>query len=139
MRSAVSVAFALLLVVPAAAQYGDIGDLKLLKPEDKDSVKSAPPPKGAHVLFDGKDLDQWVFRNDPKKPAAWKMMDGGAMQVQGGDIITKEKFDSQEGFVLSRVNGQWDLRSILKLCPLPEDEALMIFVRLLDRKVIELQ
>jgi hypothetical protein len=36
------------------------------------------------------------------------------------------------------VNGQWDLRSILKLVPLPEDEALMIFVRLLDRNVIEL-
>ncbi len=53
--------------------------------------------------------------------------------------LTKEHFDSQEGFVLSRVNGQWDLRSILKLCPLPEDEALMIFVRLLDRDVIELQ
>jgi hypothetical protein len=53
--------------------------------------------------------------------------------------LTKEQFDPQEGFVLSRVNGQWDMRSILKLCPLPEDEALMIFARLLDRKVIELQ
>jgi len=53
--------------------------------------------------------------------------------------LTKEIFDSHEGFVLSRVNGQWDLRSILKLVPLPEDEALMIFVRLLDRNVIELQ
>jgi hypothetical protein len=53
--------------------------------------------------------------------------------------ITRERFDSHEGFVLSRVNGQWDLRSILKLCPLPENEALMIFVRLLDRGVIELQ
>ncbi len=52
--------------------------------------------------------------------------------------LTREKFDSQEGFVLSRVNGQWDMRSILKLCPMPEDEALTIFVRLLDRKVIEL-
>jgi hypothetical protein len=30
------------------------------------------------------------------------------------------------------------VRSILKLCPMPEEEALMIFVRLLDRKVIEL-
>jgi len=53
--------------------------------------------------------------------------------------LTKELFDSQEGFVLSRVNGQWDMRSILKLCPIPEEEALMIFSRLLDRKVIELQ
>jgi len=53
--------------------------------------------------------------------------------------LTKEQFDSHEGFVLSRVNGQWDMRSILKLCPIPEDEALMIFARLLDRKVIILQ
>ena len=52
--------------------------------------------------------------------------------------LTRQNFDPQEGFVLSRVNGEWDVRSILKLCPMPEEEALMIFVRLLDRKVIEL-
>jgi hypothetical protein len=52
--------------------------------------------------------------------------------------LSQQKFDHQEGFVLSRINGQWDVRSILKLCPMPEEEALMIFVRLLDRKVIEL-
>jgi hypothetical protein len=53
--------------------------------------------------------------------------------------LTKEKFDSQEGFVLSRINGQWNVQSILKLCPMPEVDALHIFARLLDRKVIELQ
>ena len=51
--------------------------------------------------------------------------------------LTKENFDPQEGFVLSRVNGQWDVQSILKLCPMAEDDALMIFARLLERKVIE--
>ena len=51
--------------------------------------------------------------------------------------LTKENFDPQEGFVLSRVNGQWDVHSILKLCPMAEDDALMIFARLLERKVIE--
>ena len=35
-----------------------------------------------------------------------------------------EDFDAQEGFVLSRVNGQWDVRSILKLCPMSEEDAL---------------
>lgn len=48
-------------------------------------------------------------------------------------------FDPQEGFVLSRINGQWDVQSILKLCPMPEDDTLIIFARLLDRHVIELR
>jgi hypothetical protein len=52
--------------------------------------------------------------------------------------LTRENFDSQEGFVLSRVNGQWDVQSILKICPMSEEDALMIFVRLIDRHVIDL-
>jgi Domain of Unknown Function (DUF1080) len=93
MRSALSLCAVLGFVAASAAQYGDISDLKLLKPADKEDVKTTPAPRGAVVLFDGKNLDQWVTRNDPKKPASWKLVDGGAMQVQGGDIITKEKFD----------------------------------------------
>ena len=53
--------------------------------------------------------------------------------------LTRENFDPLEGFVLSRVNGQWDLKSILKLCPMSEEEALLIFARLLERRVIELR
>jgi hypothetical protein len=53
--------------------------------------------------------------------------------------LTKENFDPHEGFVLSRVNGEWDVQSILKLCPMGEEAALMIFVRLLERKAIELK
>jgi hypothetical protein len=53
--------------------------------------------------------------------------------------LTHENLDPQEGFVLSRVNGQWDVRSILKLCPLPESDVLLIFSRLVDRGVIELR
>jgi hypothetical protein len=51
--------------------------------------------------------------------------------------LTSHDFDPQEGFVLSRVNGEWDVRAILKLCPIPEEEALLIFTRLLERSVIE--
>ena len=47
----------LLAVSLAQAQYGDISDVKLLKPEDKVDVTSTPPPKGAVVLFDGKNLE----------------------------------------------------------------------------------
>ena len=57
----------------------------------------------------------------------------------GAMALAQQHFDPQEGFVLSRINGQWDVRSILKLCPMPEDDTLVIFGRLLDRKVIDLR
>ncbi|MCU0240859.1 MAG: DUF4388 domain-containing protein [Vicinamibacteria bacterium] len=50
--------------------------------------------------------------------------------------LTHQDFEPQEGFVLSRVNGQWDVQSILKLCPLAEDDVLRIFARLIERQVI---
>jgi hypothetical protein len=53
--------------------------------------------------------------------------------------LTRERFDPQEGFVLSRVNGQWDIQSILKLCPMAEEDALLIFARLIERRVVELR
>jgi hypothetical protein len=82
----------LLLGVPAAAlaQYGDISDLKLMKPEDKEHVRSTPAPMFAIILFDGKNLDGWVKTNG-KDAAGWKLVDG-AMEVKGGNIMTKATF-----------------------------------------------
>jgi Domain of Unknown Function (DUF1080) len=89
----VSAALAVALLGGAvAAQYGDISDVKLAKPEDKEDIKSAPPPKSALVLFDGTNLDAWT-KTDGKTPAAWKLADGGAMEAKTGNIITEEKFD----------------------------------------------
>ncbi len=53
--------------------------------------------------------------------------------------LSKQQFAPEEGFVLSRINGEWDVRSILKLCPMPEKDALSIFSRLLERQVITLR
>ncbi len=82
----------------AQEPYGSIDDLKLLKPDDKVDRPGVPPPTGATVLFDGKDLDGWTHR-DGKTPAKWKILNldksGKVVQVmpKTTDIITKEKFD----------------------------------------------
>jgi len=40
--------------------------------------------------------------------------------------------------VLSRVNGEWDVASIVKVCPMTEEDTLLIVSRLLERGIIEL-
>ena len=89
----VAVGSVLAVTARAPAQYGDISDLKVAKPEDKVDVKVVPPPPGAVVLFDGKNLDSWVQRNKPQEAAAWKLVSGSTMEARGGDIITRDKFD----------------------------------------------
>lgn len=79
----------------AQAQYGDISDVKLLKPEDKVDQPGQKPPKDAIVLFDGKSLAGWVKARGKPEPATWKLLqDSGAMEVArgGGDIRTKDTF-----------------------------------------------
>lgn len=51
-------------------------------------------PSDAIVLFDGKNLDHWVSKRDPKKPAPWKIVNNEYFEVvpKSGDIQTKMKF-----------------------------------------------
>lgn len=52
------------------------------------------PPSDAVVLFDGKDLSQWVHvRGGRQTPARWTVRDGYVEVVDGaGDMVSKEKF-----------------------------------------------
>jgi hypothetical protein len=52
--------------------------------------------------------------------------------------LTSMALDVQEGFVLSRINGEYDVSSIVKLCPMNHQQVLIILRRLLDDGVIEL-
>jgi hypothetical protein len=94
LRVVPALAAGLVLAALAGAQYGDVSELKANKPEDRVDVRGVPPPEGAVVLFDGKSLEGWVGRNDGK-PARWKVVEGGVLQVEkgAGDIVTAEKFD----------------------------------------------
>jgi tetratricopeptide (TPR) repeat protein len=59
------------------------------------------------------------------------------VKVSLEDLATVE-LDPQEAFVLSRVNGEWDVASILKICPLDEEETLLIFKRFADEDLVEM-
>ncbi len=50
--------------------------------------------------------------------------------------LTERTFSPHEGFVLSRINSQWDVKSITKISPIKELEVLMIFQRLWKDGVI---
>ena len=44
--------------------------------------------------------------------------------------LTEMNFSPHEGFVLSRINGTWDVKAIMKISPIKELEVLMIFQQL---------
>lgn len=52
--------------------------------------------------------------------------------------ITKLNFTPHEGFILSRINGTWDISSIIKVSPMRETDAMLIFHRLVKDGVVEL-
>jgi hypothetical protein len=51
--------------------------------------------------------------------------------------LTSFNFTPNEGFVLSRVNGSWDVKSIVKISPIREVEVLLVLKKLLHDGVIE--
>lgn len=55
--------------------------------------------------------------------------------IQPGELAKKE-IEPQEGFVLSRINGEWDIQSILSICPFREADSLRMIKKLWDQGII---
>ncbi|MEE9219516.1 MAG: DUF4388 domain-containing protein [Acidobacteriota bacterium] len=52
--------------------------------------------------------------------------------------LMRENLSPEEGFLVSRINGTWDLKSIISISPLREVDALLCVERLRQRGLVEL-
>ncbi len=96
------------------------------KPEDTEVWEPVPPvvtpgatswaaPSDAIILFDGKNLDQWVSAQDRNTPAKWLVNDGViTVDKKAGNIETKQSFKNYqlhlEWRVPENVTGSGQLR-----------------------------
>jgi hypothetical protein len=99
MKSILATTLYLSFLSMAIAQNQDAG-----KPEDTEIWEPVPKivtpgksasdaPSDAIILFDGKNLDQWVSTNDTNSPAKWTVGDGAVTVKKGtGNIQTKKVF-----------------------------------------------
>ena len=53
--------------------------------------------------------------------------------------ITQMNFSPNEGFILSRINGQWNIGSLIKISPIRETDAMLIFHKLWKDGIITLK
>ena len=53
-------------------------------------------------------------------------------------MLTEKKFNPAEGYLISRIDGSWDVASIIRISPIPESEALGIFKKFIDENIIVL-
>jgi hypothetical protein len=58
--------------------------------------------------------------------------------IKGIDEITQMNFTPNEGFILSRINGTWDISSLVKISPIREPDAMLIFYKLYKDEIIAL-
>jgi hypothetical protein len=94
-----------------------------------------------------------VLRREPKNAAAQALLakaeekfieqvyaklspTGVPRIVINPEALADKEIGPQEGFVLSRINGEWDIQSILSVCPFREADSLRLIKTLLDNGII---
>jgi hypothetical protein len=116
----------IIMSTPAAFSQSTSADTaKAAKPQDTEQWEPVPPivsaganegapPSDAIVLFDGKNLDQWVMAND-HSPARWRIENGTiVVDKSTGNIETKRLFKNYqlhlEYRIPANITGEGQLR-----------------------------
>jgi hypothetical protein len=96
------------LLLPVAVSGFVFCALAADQPGEKDPrvIDPGPPPSDAIVLFDGKDLSKW--KSQSGGDAKWKIIDGRAMEVSGGTIMTREEFSD------CQLHVEWATPTVVK-------------------------
>ena len=50
--------------------------------------------------------------------------------------LEHERLGPQEGFIISRINGEWDIASILSICPFREADCVRMIKRLIENGIV---
>jgi hypothetical protein len=93
---------------------------------DPNNSKVRQAIKGAETVILGELRTQGLI--DTKVPRVAKAL----------EEITQMNFSPNEGFILSRINGQWDIGSLMKISPIRETDAMLIFYKLWKDGIIAL-
>jgi hypothetical protein len=93
---------------------------------DPNHPKVRSATKGAETVILGELRGQGLL--DSKVPKVAKPL----------EEITQMNFSPNEGFILSRINGTWDIGSLIKISPIRETDAMLIFYKLWRDGIIAL-
>lgn len=138
------------VVVPAApAEFNEDDEIAALLTAAQAALRNRDFEKTQRLLRAAQNLDP----NHPKVRTATKGAEAvilGELRGQGVseskiprvakalEEITQMNFSPNEGFILSRINGQWDIGSLIKISPIRETDAMLIFYKLHKDGIIAL-
>jgi len=95
------------------------------------ALDQEPKSDEAHRLRDEaeKKLIAEIYRNGVSPRAVPKL-------IATMEQIEHERFGPREGFVLSRINGELDVASIITVCPFREADSLLMIKKLMDTGIV---
>jgi len=84
--------------------------------------------------------------SEPIREQLNRLLEKAEKLIRNGDAVPKlacslkdlatQSLSPEEGFLVSRINGKWDINSIIKISPIPEERAKMIFAELITKGII---